>query len=246
MLSLIEKRLTRNKALSFLEKLAASDTGSRTLYLPPGRPHDEITGLLSELPGETPQEITNIITGAETGTALFYSPDGGTLIVLPFPIEEISLTPGYYVKPLQELLSQELRIALVLVRLGAYAVGICRGENLTLGKAGTGLVHGRHKKGGSSQARFRRHREKQIEAFLTRVCAHAREQLETESLDYLVYGGSREAILSLQKRCPFLERLKVPTLPPLTSLPDPRRAVLEKAVELVWSCRVIEWQEEQT
>ena len=96
----------------------------------------------------------------------------------------------------------------MLVRLGSYAIGVCRGDKLVSSKVGTGLVHGRHRQGGSSAHRFERHRDKQIESFLIRVCGHVREQLEpyVKSMDYIVYGGARTTILMAQKYCPWLEK----------------------------------------
>jgi peptide subunit release factor 1 (eRF1) len=146
---------------------------------------------------------------------------------------------------LRSRLEHDLMIALVLVRLGSYAIGVSRGEKLLTSKVGTGLVHGRHRQGGSSAHRFERHRDKQIETFLNRVCQHAREQLEpyVKSLDYIVYGGARETILLLQKYCPLLMKLETPVLPPLLDIPDPRQAVLETAIGRVWSSTVVEWEE---
>jgi peptide subunit release factor 1 (eRF1) len=143
------------------------------------------------------------------------------------------------------LLRHDYRIALVLVRLGAYAIGICHGERLVTSKVGTGLVHGRHKKGGSSAHRFERHRDKQIEYFLTRVCGRLREQLEPhiQALDFVVYGGARTTIQLLKKQCQFVEKLGKPTLPPLFDIPAPRQSVLETAVSRVWSSTVMEWRE---
>jgi hypothetical protein len=152
---------------------------------------------------------------------------------------------GYAVEPLRSLLRHDFRVALILVRLGAYAIGLCQGESLVSSKVGTGLIHGRHKKGGSSQQRFQRHREKQIESFLNRVCSHSREQLEApaRTLDYLVYGGARTTISSLRKRCSFLGQFDGRTLPPLLDIPEPRKVVLETAIGRVWASILIEWHD---
>ena len=165
------------------------------------------------------------------------------LALPPFPLSEEYITNGYDVGPLRSLLSQDFLIALVLIRLGAYSIGICQGTELIDSKTGTGLVHARHKKGGSSQARFARHREKQIEQFLNRVCGHVREHIEprARSLDYLVYGGARTTILSLRKQCSFLSQFDDRILRMLLDIPEPRQAVLEKAIGTVWSTDVIEW-----
>jgi peptide subunit release factor 1 (eRF1) len=144
---------------------------------------------------------------------------------------------------LRSLLGHDSRIAVVLVRLGAFSIGICLGTKIIDSKTGTGLVHSRHKKGGSSQARFARHREKQIEEFLGRVCSHARERIEphARSLDYLVYGGARTTILTLRKQCRFLGQFDDRILRMILDIPEPNRTVLEKAVDTIWSTDVIEW-----
>ena len=169
------------------------------------------------------------------------------LVLPPFPVAEKYIAGGYEVAPLRALLQRDFTVAVVLVRLGAYAVGVCQGEKLVSSKVGTGLVHGRHRQGGSSQHRFERHREKQIEYFLTRVCTHAREHIEphARSLDYIAYGGAWTTILSLTKQCPFLKQFDDRTLPPLLDIPDPRQPVLESAITRVWSSTVIEWRESE-
>jgi len=154
------------------------------------------------------------------------------------------VTGSYDVEPLRALLSHDFLIALVLVRLGAFSIGICQGTKIIGSKTGTGLVHARHKKGGSSQARFARHREKQIEEFLVRVCGHGREHIEphARSLDYLVYGGARTTVLTLRKQCPFLSQFDGRILRTLLDIPEPRRTILEKAIVSVWSTDVIRWR----
>ena len=132
------------------------------------------------------------------------------------------------------------------MRLGAYAIGVCMGDKLVTSKVGTGLVHGRHRQGGSSAHRFERHRDKQIEYFLTRAGQRAREQIEPylKTLDYAVYGGARTTIQIFQKQCGFLGRIRAPLLPPLLDIPEPRQVVLINAVSRIWSSTVIAWRED--
>ncbi len=242
-MTLLPRRiLSRAKMLAFLNELK-KNTGDEasSLYLPPHPPPDEIETSL-----DFPPEITELAGSSKTGAIIFWSPEQKYLVLPPFPVAEKHLTRSLSPEQLHSLLSHDYMIALVLVRLGAYAIGICDGEKLISSKVGTGLVHGRHKKGGSSQQRFQRHREKQIEYFLTRVCQRGREHLEpqAQALDYVVYGGAWTTILSLQKQCPLLGQFDERTLPPLLDIPEPRLAVLEKAISRVWSSTVIEWQED--
>jgi hypothetical protein len=242
--------LNRSNALAFLDRLASTEGKAISLYLPRGTTQDRVENLLTKVFSARPMPlgVAEAIAGSARGAAFFWSPTQTYLILPPFPIIEEYITDGYDVEPLRSLLSRDLLIALVLVRLGAYSIGICRGMELIDSKTGTGLVHARHKKGGSSQARFARHREKQIEAFLTRVCGHVREHIEphARSLDYLVYGGARTTILSLRKRCPFLTQFEDRILRTLLDIPEPRQAVLEKAIDTVWSTDVIEWREDDS
>ncbi len=233
--------------MGFLDELEAATGAARSLYLPAGLSLAEVEDLLEKTldPQSMPSELAELATASRTGAALFWGASRRYLVLPPFPIMAEYLAEGYAVEPLRSLLGHDFRIALILVRLGTYAIGLYRSENLISSKVGTGLIHGRHKKGGSSQQRFQRHREKQIEQFLNRVCGHSREHLEPEArmLDYLVYGGARTTIASLRKRCSFLGQFDGRTLPPLLDIPEPRKAVLETAIGRVWASSLIEWHE---
>jgi hypothetical protein len=234
--------------LGFLDELALTEGKAISLYFPQGTPQTRVENLLGHVFATTaiPPGIAEVMAGWGMGAAFFWSPPQMYLVLPPFPLSEEYVTSGYDVGPLCSLLSQDFLIALVLVRLGAYSIGICRGTELIDSKTGTGLVHARHKKGGSSQARFARHREKQIEQFLDRVSGHVREHIEphARALDYLVYGGAKTTILSLRKRCPFLSQFEDRILRTLLDIPEPRQAVLEKTISTVWSTDVIEWCED--
>jgi hypothetical protein len=240
---------SRSAMLEFLRGLTAVPRGDAlTLYLPPRLTPGETETLLEELPAarDIDPGLNKIITASPTGSVVFWSPVVKYAVLPPFPVPEKRIILAIATGPLEDWLRQEFLIALVLVRLGSYGIGVYRGEKHIGSKVGTGLVHGRHRQGGSSAHRFERHRDKQIESFLTRVCRHAREQIEpyARSLDYIVYGGARTTILLLQKQCPLLGNLKTPALPPLLDIPEPRQPVLEDAVTRVGSSTVFEWRED--
>jgi hypothetical protein len=244
-----KQTLDRGKMLEWLAPLTAvpSENGS-TLYLPADLSPTEVENSIKTL-GESPDinsKLINIIASSKTGTVIFWGRYAKWLIIPPFLIQDkLSIDP-FSLNSLKKQFSYDYIIALVLIRLGSYAIGVYRGEKRLGSKVGTGLVHGRHRQGGSSAHRFERHRDKQIEYFMTRVCQHAREQIEPylKSLDYISYGGARTTIIQLQKQCPLLGRLKTPTLPPLLDIPDPRQLVLEKAISRIWSSTVYTWHED--
>jgi len=241
--------LSRIKMLGFLNELEATTDIAGSLYIPSGLPSPEVENLLAKVidPQAIHPELAKLAADSKTGAVIFGSPTRTLLILPPFPIVTEYFTQDYFVEPLRSLLERDFRIALILVRLGAYAIGLCEGESLIASKVGTGLIHGRHKQGGSSQQRFRRHREKQIEYFLNRVCDHIRGHLEphASTVDFVVYGGARTTILLLRKQCPFLGQFDRHILPPLLDIPEPRQAVLEKAVGRIWASSVTEWRDDE-
>jgi len=161
----------------------------------------------------------------------------------PFPVTEEKFSNTCEIEPLYSLMHKEFLIALVLVRLGVYGIGIFRGERLLSSKVGTGLVHARHRQGGSSAHRFERHREKQMETFFTRVCTHAREQIEPNArqLDYIIYGGTKETILDFRKQCHFLHEFDSRMLERLLNVREPKQSGLAEAIQEAWSSRVVQW-----
>jgi hypothetical protein len=240
-------KLIRTKMLAYLNELEQAGEIATTLYLPPDISPSEADSYLKQIPAiaSASADVSKNIITSQTGAVIFWGQTHKRLIVPPFAIKDKYLTTGYDIAPLRSLLTNNYRIGIVLVRLGSYSIGICEGETLILHKAGTGLIHSRHRQGGSSAARFQRHREDQTHHFLERVGEHIREIFEpyAKKLDYLVYGGARTTIQQLQKQCDFLRQFDDRLLPPLLEIPDPRLTVLETAVTQVWSSRLTEWRD---
>ena len=249
-MTLVSKRflLRRSKMMRLLidiEKLGES--GSISIYIPPGSSESEVEELLNKVKESCPipNNLSQLAVSAKNGAAIFWGDKQKCLVSPPFPLNEKIILSGYVTEPLRKLVTKDYLIGLVLVHLGSYAIGICQGEELINSKVGTGLIHGRHKKGGSSQQRFQRHRENQIREFLDRVCLHIREHFENKErlIDYVVYGGPRQTILLLQKRCPFLQSLEDRVISSI-DVPTLRQRTLETSINRIWSSSVIDWQEE--
>ena len=239
-------KINRPKLLRLLEELEAASGSATSLYIPPGMPVPEIERMLNiaSVGEEVLTDVSKLVSRSATGAVLFWDEQGKCLVLPPFPITEKLFGSGYDVEPLRSLLQREFMVALILLRLGAYAIGVFRGEKLLSSKVGTGHIHSRHRKGGSSQRRFERGREKQIEYFFDRVCSRVRERLEPYigQLDYVVYGGERHTLLSFRKQCQFLRAIDDRTLRSSVNVREPKQATLEAAIDEVWSSEVIWWQ----
>jgi hypothetical protein len=246
--STIRSQMTKPRLLRLLEELDAVSGQTSSFCLPPNSSKNNIEDLLGtfldvkQLPGD----ISKLIAESSTGAILFWGLDHRYLVAPPFPVYEKKVSGTCEIEPLYTLLHKEYLLSLVLVRLGAYGIGVFQGEELLSSKVGTGLVHARHRQGGSSSHRFERHREKQMETFFTRVCVHAREQLEpySKKLDFILYGGTRETILDFRKKCHFLHEFDNCTLDRLLNVRDPKQAGLLEGIQEAWSSQVIRWDKE--
>jgi len=246
------RRFTRQRMLRLLDELEAAEGPATSLYVPNDLPATEVEKTLKAPLGpgieEALPQITDAVARSKTGAVIFWGDMAKYLVLPPFPIKENLFSSGYDVEPLRSLLQQELTIALILLRLGTYAVGVFQGEKPLSCKVGTGLVHSRHRQGGSSAHRFERHREKQIESFFTRVCGHVREHLEPypKQLDYVIYGGERHTLLSFRKQCEFLRQFDDRVLGTTLNVREPKQATLEAAISQAWSSEVVVWEEDET
>jgi peptide subunit release factor 1 (eRF1) len=230
--------------LDEIEKL--SPQNSISIYIPPTLSAEEIEALMNNGGVKAiPDDLDQLISGAKNGVVLFWGDIRKCLVLPPFPISEKVIFNGYITEPLRQLVTNDYIIGLVLLHLGSFAIGIYQGEKLISSKVGTGLIHGRHKKGGSSQQRFQRHRENQIQQFLDRVCAYIQNHMKhlLQQIDYVVYGGPYQTRLLLQKRCPFLKSLEDRVISTI-EVPLIRQIVLETIIHHILSSSIIDWQEE--
>ena len=241
------RRLNKPRLLRLLDELETAAGPATTVCVASGSSEQQIEDTLRSAlgPANLPPGLGQAAARSTTGAVVFWGQEHMYLVLPPFPVTEQGASIGHIVAPVRSLLQQHLTIALIVVRLGAYAIGVFRDDVLVSSKVGTGLVHSRHRQGGSSQHRFERHRDKQIEYFFTRICAHAREHLEPhiKKLDYLIYGGERHTLLALREQCRFLAQFDDRTLPRLLNIREPRQVSLQAAIGDVWSSEVTQWRE---
>jgi VLRF1 release factor-like protein len=131
-------------------------------------------------------------------------------------------------------------VAVLLVRLGGYAVGVFTGAPPVLASSKTGSrpVHGRSAAGGWSQHRFARRREKQAGEALAAAADAAAAQFERHrAIDTVVLGGDRRAVAGLAddpRLAPYLARATDRFL----TVPDPGLAVLRDTPRAFQAIRI--------
>ena len=167
------------------------------------------------------------------------------LIAPPFAVAESVDYSEVYARPLIELLERPRSYAVFLLRLGGFSVGFFRGASLVASKTDQRFVKNRHRKGGQSQRRFERIREKQIDELFDKACTTARETLSPydSEIEHVFLGGDRGTIAAFRKDCSYFERFGERLMARVLHVPgDPRRATLESMPREVWSSDTWEWE----
>jgi len=144
--------------------------------------------------------------------------------------------------PLFEALEKDYVVAVLLVRLGGYAVGVFEGERLVASKVGSRFVKNRHKKGGSSANRFRRRREEQARALVGEAAEVAADVLEPwrDRIEFVAFGGHRPAVTDVLGADPQLDWLSERAVSRFFAVPEPRQQVLERLPYDLYSAEVSE------
>ncbi len=149
---------------------------------------------------------------------------------------------GWDSGPLMSMLQQERDIAVVLVRLGRFAVGVFRGAKLIASKTDTRYVKGKHKAGGTSQLRFQRIRENQARALFDKTCEVARHVFGPyeDSLRHLAVGGERHTLLGLRERCAYLSRFDGGQIPRVLEARVPNLETLQRCGPRLYESLLVE------
>ena len=237
--------LTKPRLLHLLGELNANSVEIASVCVPSGTSKTDAESMMASILDlkTTPEDLIELAAESRTGAFLFWGPNHKYLVMPPFPVAGASVSVSCEIESLSSLLKKDILLGLIMVRLGEYAIGVFQGEKLLSSNTGTGLVHARHRQGGSSSHRFVRHREKQMEIFFTRVCQHARQQLEpyARQMDYIIYGGARETVQDFRKQCRFMQAFDGRTLYRLLNVREPKQSGFTEGIQEAWSSQVIKW-----
>jgi hypothetical protein len=232
MTNVTREHLPRRKLLARLPEPGAPGW---TSYAPPGTaPHSAD----ARLDRDDADRLAEVSTESATGSVLFASATVVMLVVPPFPIDLSEDYSELYTRPLMELLERKRNVAALLLRLGGFTVGYFRGGVLVDSKTDQRFVKNRHRKGGQSQRRFDRIREKQVHELFGKVCGEAREKLEPYEgeIEHLLFGGDRHTLIDFRKQCSYFEKYGERVLERVLAVPgNPRRESLDDLPREIWS-----------
>ena len=229
----------------YLDDLDAGASGGATAFMRPGEDADALAERLPEdaRAGLT-SDLRSAVSGAEAGVVALWDPPTLRLVLPPFPVPEMpaTATDGLDTGPLRTLLASEPLIAVVLVRLGRYGIGVYRGRALVASKTDRRYVKGQHRAGGTSANRFRRIREKQADELFKAVCRSAQALLSAYEgqIEHLLLGGERSTLQGFRNRCPYLARFDGVLRRRVLDVREPGQAALEGLQRTLWESVVYE------
>ena len=242
--AILTQYLSRKRLVFLLNLLdTRAKDESLSLYLGPGMSADSIRNsydVHSQWFDEINKLVTRYSANSNTGTVVFWSHHVKLMIIPPFAIYPTHRTMGIDTVPLRTLMDMQMTIAVILLRLGRYAVGVFKDETLVDFKTDSRYVKGRHSAGGTSQGRFARIREKQIHQLFVKACSVSEEKLVPyeSKIDHVFLGGERHVLNSFAKSCPLLRRIEPRIAKRLLAVKEPNLQELKKMIYEVWKSKI--------
>lgn len=233
--------MTRARLVRLLQDVEGGGPGRQTLYFRPESLPASLTALWPSTDADVLAEVSRRTGDYATGAVVFWSPQHTYVVGPPFPVAADLRVEGWDTAPLRALLGRRYTLGVVLLRLGAYAVGVFDGDALVASKADTRYVKGKHHAGGWSQQRFARRREKQMRELFDEACSVVRSKFTPyeRRLDCVFLGGERLTLLAFRKRCPYLQGLADKIAPRILEVDRPGHDALEQAPREIWKSRVL-------
>jgi hypothetical protein len=163
--------------------------------------------------------------------------DGATAVLEPFLSNADGGTGDMGLGALASWATPPMRLALILVRRGGYAVGMGQGPKLVSHKVGTRYVQSRTAAGGWSQQRFARRRENQADGLVGSVIEHTLRIVLAAPSEALVVGGDKGLVRDVLADARLSSLAELPRRE-LFDLPDPKLVVLERALRRARAVRI--------
>lgn len=197
--------------------------GGRMISVPPERVVRWLNGFIGRHGASTVEQSLDgiTLTAADGAVAACALPLGERF-------EEEAVEPEALVETFMELASAERLVAVLVVRKGAFAMGVFRGSKLLASKVDTSYVQGRTAAGGWSQQRYARRREKQAKQALKKATDAAARVLMPYlgEIEHVVAAGDRRTVADAlaDKR---LVALRDKMVPLVMDVGEPRLATLK-------------------
>ena len=233
-----DRYLYRSSLFSHLEKMESESWTDKTVYVTPTSiTEDSATALLA---GPAFVPLIRHLGKSENGYVIFRREANFEVVEPPLPIPMDAIMEGQDVLLLEDIFLEPHTIAVLLLRLGRYAIAVLHGEELIATKTEGRYVKNRHKAGGSSQRRFERSRERLIRELYDKTCSVAQNLLEPHKSDItkIFLGGDKHILNGFRKRCKSIQIMEDKISSRLLSIDSPNQETLKTIHREIFKSRV--------
>lgn len=229
----------RTQMMSILADMKSSSEFGQTLYLTDSSRHKRT----DPMDWSSWKDLVILAPDRGTGIVIFRGRKEAVAVAPPFPILQNSVHGKFEADPLIDLFAKRVTVGVILLRLGYYAIAVLQGENILTSKVGTRYVKNRHRKGGSSQRRFERSRDRLVRELFDKVCLTADQLFDPfkDKLDYLFLGGEKHTLSSFERRCSYLKGSQIQLMRRRLMVNRPGSAALAGIYHEIWKsdvCRI--------
>lgn len=219
---------------NLLEKISTIGSVKQVLisaYISPTK--KEYIANLEELLGDEDMKAWESIE-SDTGKVLFYDLEGLVRVVivpfLPLVAPKWERKQVFDIGPLRDLMETERRLGIIIARAGQSMVGITSSpEKFEIMNEVKTRVARDHSRGGFSQRRFERLREKDIDYHMDKLKEASSEIIS--GIDFLLLSGDFRLTRELE------EELRVPIVKISSDIPANKKNQY-KILEMIWGTRV--------
>jgi len=233
-----DRYLYKDVLFSHLERMDSESWTDKTVYLTSGSvAEDSATSLLAG-PAFTP--LLSQLGQSENGYVVFRREANFEVVEPCFPIPMDAIMEGQDALLLEDIFLESRTIAVILLRLGRYAVAVLNGEELIATKTEGRHVKNRHRAGGSSQRRFERSRERLIRELYDKTCTVTQNLLQPHKNDIskIFLGGDKHILNGFLKRCKSLQTLEDKISSRFLTVDSPNQKALQVIHKEVYKSRV--------
>lgn len=233
-----DRYLYKASLFSHLEKIESESWTDKTVYITPSSlAEDSATALLA---GPAFVPLIRHLGKSENGYVIFRREADFEVIEPPFSIPMDAIMEGQDTFLLEDIFLEPHTSAVLLLRLGRYAIAVLKGEDLIATKTEGRYVKNRHKAGGSSQRRFERSRERLIRELYDKTCSVAQNLLEPHKAEItkIFLGGDKHILNGFRKRCKSIQIMEDKISPRLLAVDSPNHETLLTIHREIFKSRV--------
>jgi len=193
--------------MKYIYEMSEKFYTEKTVYLSPVE-KNEAKSITPKISGPVIEKLVQELGESNTGYMIIRRDTEISVIIPPFPFSMDAIIEGDDTIMLEDMFDSSFEVGVVLIRLGRFAIGVLKGDQLISSKTDTRQMKNRHRAGGSSQRRFERSRERLIRELFDKTCEVSKSLFDPHksTIKYVFLGGEKHTIGRFLNRCEYLQK----------------------------------------